>query len=215
MFPIYAIFIFLGLVILSPAIFAVLLFYLSRTGFVYLGLSPGVAVLVLLLMFVCSFINIPISKKNVVEVYEPLFFGFARRRVRRIQGVSVNLGGAVIPLAIAFFLLTQIPVIPTLIASFAVAFLAFFSSKFVPGRGVVGLIIAPVLFASVFALLFIPEYAAEVAFVSGVLGMILGADIVRLPFIARKAEGVISIGGAGVFDGIFVVGIISALIAGM
>ncbi|MDP2663865.1 MAG: DUF1614 domain-containing protein, partial [bacterium] len=51
------------------------------------------------------------------------------------------------------------------------------------------------------------------AFVSGTLGVLIGADILNLRKIQRYG-GFLSIGGAGVFDGIFLVGVISALLAG-
>ncbi|HXK31975.1 MAG TPA: DUF1614 domain-containing protein, partial [Candidatus Paceibacterota bacterium] len=58
-----------------------------------------------------------------------------------------------------------------------------------------------------------PGFVAPCAFVSGTLGVLIGADILNLRKI-RKYGGFLSIGGAGVFDGIFLIGIISALLAG-
>jgi len=58
------------------------------------------------------------------------------------------------------------------------------------------------------------EFAAPCAFISGVLGTLIGADILNLKKV-QKYGGFLSIGGAGVFDGIFLVGIVSALLAGV
>ncbi len=171
--------------------------------------------MVLFLMLIGSLINIPISKKKMVRVEEPCFFGFARRYVWKAQGVSLNLGGALIPLFISAYILLDVPLYPVLISVCAVAFVSFLSSRFVSGKGVVASAVFPVLIAVIFALTLSPDYAAETAFVSGVLGVIFGADIVRLPFILRREGGIMSIGGAGVFDGIFIVGIASAVLAGI
>jgi len=52
-----------------------------------------------------------------------------------------------------------------------------------------------------------------VAFVAGVLGPLIGADLLRLNEVVKIAPAVVSIGGAGTFDGIVLSGLISALLA--
>jgi len=52
-----------------------------------------------------------------------------------------------------------------------------------------------------------------VAYISGVLGVLIGADLLNLKQLSKVGRGVMSIGGAGVFDGIYLVGIIAVLIA--
>ncbi|MCH7552064.1 DUF1614 domain-containing protein, partial [Patescibacteria group bacterium] len=47
------------------------------------------------------------------------------------------------------------------------------------------------------------------------LGVLIGADLLRLPKVMKGEVGIMSIGGAGVFDGIFLVGIVAALLAGL
>ena len=68
------------------------------------------------------------------------------------------------------------------------------------------------LCAAIFAVVFVPEFAGPVAFISGVFGVLIGADLLHLPRVQREASGMMSIGGAGVFDGIFLIAIISALL---
>jgi len=63
------------------------------------------------------------------------------------------------------------------------------------------------------ALLLAPENVAPLAFSSGVLGVLLGADILRLREIGRMGVRIASIGGAGTFDGVFLTGIIAVLLA--
>jgi len=45
------------------------------------------------------------------------------------------------------------------------------------------------------------------------MGTLIGADIIRLPQIRKLDAPCMSIGGAGVFDGIFLVGLVSVLLA--
>jgi len=56
------------------------------------------------------------------------------------------------------------------------------------------------------------EMAAPVAFISGVLGTLIGGDVLNLSKARRLGAGIVSIGGAGVFDGIFLVGIFSVML---
>ncbi|MGD0979199.1 MAG: DUF1614 domain-containing protein [Candidatus Bathyarchaeia archaeon] len=52
-----------------------------------------------------------------------------------------------------------------------------------------------------------------IAYVSGVLGTLIGADLSNLNRIPKLGAPVASIGGAGTFDGIFLTGIIAVLLA--
>jgi uncharacterized membrane protein len=54
--------------------------------------------------------------------------------------------------------------------------------------------------------------AAPIAFAGGVLGTLIGADLLHLPQIERMTPGILSIGGAGVFDGIALCGLFAVLL---
>ncbi|GAH28758.1 unnamed protein product, partial [marine sediment metagenome] len=84
----------------------------------------------------------------------------------------------------------------------------------IPGRGIALPFFIPPLFAVLFALMLAPNFAAPCAFISGVLGTLIGADLLNLKKVQKISPGFLSIGGAGVFDGIFLVGMVSALLAG-
>jgi uncharacterized membrane protein len=51
------------------------------------------------------------------------------------------------------------------------------------------------------------------AYISGSLGTLIGADLLNLNNIQGLGAPVASIGGAGTFDGIFVTGILAVLLA--
>ena len=73
-------------------------------------------------------------------------------------------------------------------------------------------VMSPIVAAGL-ALLLAPEMAAPVAFVSGVMGPLIGADLMHLKHIETSDIGVVSIGGAGTFDGIILSGIVAAYLA--
>ncbi len=67
--------------------------------------------------------------------------------------------------------------------------------------------------AAALALVLAPEAAAPVAFVIGVVGPLVGADLLHLTEIEAAEIGIVSIGGAGTFDGIILSGILAAYLA--
>jgi uncharacterized membrane protein len=52
-----------------------------------------------------------------------------------------------------------------------------------------------------------------VAYISGTFGVLIGADLLNLKNLTALKAPVVSIGGAGTFDGIFLTGIIAVLLA--
>ena len=57
-----------------------------------------------------------------------------------------------------------------------------------------------------------PHIAAPVAYVSGSLGTLIGADLLNINKLSSLGGGVASIGGAGAFDGVFLSGIVAVLL---
>ena len=57
--------------------------------------------------------------------------------------------------------------------------------------------------------------ANTVAYVSGSLGTLIGADLLNLDKMRAIGTPIASLGGAGTFDGIFVTGILAVLIASL
>ena len=65
------------------------------------------------------------------------------------------------------------------------------------------------------AIVLAPGSAIVIAYVSGVLGALIGADLLNLPKIPKLGAPVASIGGAGTFDGVFLSGIIAVVLAAL
>jgi uncharacterized membrane protein len=63
------------------------------------------------------------------------------------------------------------------------------------------------------AVILAPSEAAPVAYIAGVAGPLIGADLLHLREIEQSATGIASIGGAGTFDGLVLSGIVAAYLA--
>ena len=129
--------------------------------------------------------------------------------------IAVNVGGCLIPIGLClyFISLQLIDPIKIVVGILAITVLSNKFSALIPGMGVgMPVFLAP-LASVLLALALDPEHAAHLAYISGVFGVLIGADILRLRNIAELGSPVAAIGGAGTFDGIFITGIIAALLA--
>jgi len=213
-----ALLIFLIFLLLLPIFSLLVYFHIITLGFEKLGIPNSATIFLLFLILIGSVINIPLTKKRLVYVVRPRFFGLFKVPRVEVQGVAINLGGAVIPILISFYFLflgwrLAFDLTSIFIAVFLMIIVCKFLARVVPGVGITLPSFIPPIFSAIFALILVPSFAAPAAFVAGVWGTLIGADILNLPNI-RKYGGYLSIGGAGVFDGIFLVGIVSALLAG-
>jgi uncharacterized membrane protein len=74
---------------------------------------------------------------------------------------------------------------------------------------------APPLLAAFAALVFSRRNAAPLAYISGSIGVLVGADLLNLDLLQSLGAPVASIGGAGTFDGVFLTGVIAVLLASL
>jgi uncharacterized membrane protein len=203
--------------------FIVVLIQLRVLQYAYskLGLSSGAALLLLLASLIGSYFNIPIAELPEREVRSGQvieFFGM-RYVVPIVTDwsrtvIAVNVGGAVIPSLLSLYLLLKnwiwgSAAIATLIVTIACYLLA----QPVPGIGIALPFLGPPIIAATAALLVARNNVAAVAYISGSLGTLIGADLLNLGRIQGLGAPVVSIGGAGTFDGIFLTGIMAVLLA--
>jgi len=73
--------------------------------------------------------------------------------------------------------------------------------------------VVPAAVAALSAYVLAREFAPAVAFVAGVLGPLIGADLLHLRDLRHARAGTMSIGGAGTFDGIVLSGLVATLLA--
>lgn len=185
------------------------------------GVHPRYAFAVMLLSLLGSHVNIPLYAIPVPHVLRPHAFSmFGRTYVvpeATEQGVTVvalNVGGALIPVLVSLYLLLRTRLYGRMLIGVAfVAAVVHSLARIVPGMGIVVPMLVPPLVAAGIALLLAFRKAPPVAYVSGSMGTLLGADLLNLGKIADLGAPIVSIGGAGTFDGVFLTGIIAGLLA--
>ncbi len=183
------------------------------------GLSYEEALLLFTLIVLGSFINIPVYRKEgrfVVGTYS--FFGTIYRVVeRRDIVIAVNLGGCVIPSILAIRLIPELPPLPFLTTFIVCTSIIYVFAKPVPNVGIAVPMFIPPLVSSLMSYITLTSFGypivliPKLAFSSGVLSALVGADILHLKDLEKIGSGVVSIGGAGTFDGIFLTGVFSVI----
>ena|SRR6202166_878570 len=197
--------------------------------FMILGLSPRVALLALFASLIGSYVNIPLytvesgpmATQTVVNNFGVLY-SVPLQYASSTTTVAINVGGALVPLLIAGYALYRRPdaLLPSILGTAIVAFVAHQFAYLVKGMGIALPLFIPPLAAASVALLLSNALRGRqslhiIAYVSGVLGTLIGADLTNLDKIAYLGAPVASIGGAGTFDGVFLTGIVAVILAGL
>jgi uncharacterized membrane protein len=193
-----------------------------RYAYLRIGVSSRTAMFLLLGSLVGSYINIPIARfpeRDVQSGVEVSFFGmqYVVPAVVEWPGtvIAVNVGGAVIPGLLSLYLLFKNQMwLAGLIATAVISAIVHMLAYPVPGVGIAVPVFVPPIATALVALLLARENAAALAYVSGSLGTLIGADLLNLDAVRGLGAPVASIGGAGTFDGIFLTGIMAVLLAG-
>jgi uncharacterized membrane protein len=193
-------------------------------AFTALGLPPELAFGALLISLLGSYINIPITRVANGRAHPSEMvtsFGVRYRVPVRYASdstiVAVNVGGAVVPVLISAYLLMQMPAIlvPALIGIGIVTVIVHRFARPVPGLGIATPMLIPPIVAALcgYFLGSSQNHRDAVAYISGVIGTLVGADLLNLRNLTDLGAPVASIGGAGTFDGIFLTGIVAVLLA--
>lgn len=200
---------------------------LFTSALVKLKLEPTTALLVVIGIFMGSAINIPVKRLSRTESMpvDPLaIFGLSGwwpmfQQVRRETIIAVNVGGCLIPVALAIYETAHLvmagwwPVFGLLLAISINTVACYRLAQPVEGIGITMPGLFPPLLAALSALLLVPDHAPPIAFTAGILGPLIGADLLHLRDIEKITTGIASIGGAGTFDGIVLSGIVAAYLA--
>lgn len=207
---------FLLFLLLIPLLFVIA----PALAFAKMGLSPFFGYAFFLVCLIGGSVNIPVYRE---QIYHPptsdefmlLFHKYLGIKVPVIHEriIAVNMGGAVLPGMLCLYLLQQVPFMTALGATAVTSAAAFVLSKPVKGIGIIMPPFVPPIIAAITAVIFSREHAPQLAYIAGVLGTLIGADLVRIPQIRKLEASFLSIGGAGVFDGIYLVGLVSVLLA--
>ncbi len=195
---------------------------LVSIAFEKLGLSQHSVYLLLVTTLVGSMVNLPLFSVRA-ETPPPAagrspwqwLLGLQRAVDPGRTVVAVNVGGCLTPVAFSIYLLAHnpLPLAQVLLAVAVVSAVAYATSYPIPGTGIgIPILVAP-LTAALAATVINSGERAVLAYISGTLGVLIGADLLRLKSIGKLGAPVASIGGAGTFDGIFLSGLVGVLLA--
>ncbi len=146
------------------------------------------------------------------------------------QTVAVNVGGCIVPCLLSAWFVWQMQAAGVLgpwvlLCVLIPALACYLLARPMPGIGIGVPVLLPPAVAAMTAILLAPDAATlpgheslapRAAYMAGALGTLLGADLAHLlnrRTLAMLDAPLLSIGGAGTFDGIFLAGIIAVLLA--
>src|SRR5712671_4123641 len=159
-----------------------------RYAYMRIGVSSRVASLLLIGSLVGSYINIPVAQipeQEVVSGREIIYFGMHYMVPVVVDWpgtvIAVNVGGALIPGLMSLYLLARYRLWLLGLASTAcVGAVCYSLADPVPGVGIALPVFVPALTTALVALLLSYRQAAPLAFISGSLGTLIGADLLNL-----------------------------------
>lgn len=216
----------------NPGKFLILLFILSvfmaliqlgllQIAFHKLGLSSSSAYLLLFSSLLGSVFNLPLFTMRTgpqlppTQLPQTLFPGFPMWRFTNRTTVALNVGGGLIPIGFSLYLFqhSDVTLLEVFQGVFFVSLVSFIFSRPIHGLGIgMPILVAP-LCAALIATLVNPDASPPLAYISGTMGVLIGADLLRLKDIRKMGAPFAAIGGAGTFDGIFITGIVAVLLA--
>jgi uncharacterized membrane protein len=202
------------ILLVSIPILALYLIYLVLTkAFNYMGFSSLEAILIVFFSFLFEF-NIIIFGFNISNIH---IFSYNN------WNIGINMGGAIIPIILSIYLTVKknIDIKKIIIGIVIVTVVAFLVSTPVKTSGIVSAFpywLLPAIFASICSvILYWKDFikAAPLAYISGTIGVLVGADFLHLSellsFQTDKTVNAV-IGGANVFDMIFITGILAVVL---
>lgn len=208
-----------------------LLVDVMQSALVRLNLHPLAALAAVLGILIGSFVNLPLYRieRRELQPYSPwgVFAPWAPRpelfRYRPDTIVAVNVGGCVVPTLLAVWEAAHLaghgrwPVVAALAIAAVNTAVCHLAARPVAGIGILmPTFLSPLVAVGLTWLLLGGSAWAPVrppvAFIAGVAGPLVGADLLNLRAITRASIGLLSIGGAGTFDGIVLSGILAALL---
>ncbi|GAB6947513.1 DUF1614 domain-containing protein [Vulcanisaeta sp. JCM 16161] len=215
---------FIGFLVISPLLLFLFLVLIT------IGVQPLLALTLTLGSLLTSYINVVVAEVTYYVPFNP-FTDFMKLFpipiiIQRIDKLflEVNIGGAVIPTIISIYLISTYIIHGTLIlisfmASLIISSLIIWqSARLIPGIGITLPPALPVLLTLMFTLISTAILHANplaFSYSLGSLSTLLGADILNIRKVIRSMRGYVSIGGAGVFDGIYMTGLMSLILASL
>jgi uncharacterized membrane protein len=223
----------LAVVLLLTCLMPYFLLETMQTALLKLRLSPQLALVVVFGILIGGMVNVPVYRirREQQQVVETLgvygVWGWSPPQFRRFRPdtiIAINVGGCVIPLVLVAWEIWHLvpygrqPLAALFLVALGNIVVSYLAARPVQGVGITmpGLLSPLTSVCLTWLLLLEPQFEAirpPVAFVAGVLGPLVGADLLHLKDMRQVSAGMLSIGGAGTFDGIVLSGILAAFLA--
>jgi uncharacterized membrane protein len=195
-----------GLLLLSLVLVGLLQIGVLVYAYQRIGIGPVWLLALLALSMLGGAVNLPLAHlpAQVVPTARVVTVFGMRYLVPDLEErpgtvVAVYLGGAVVPASLAGYLTVHNGLgWQALVGVGIVTVVVHRLARPIPGFGIA-----------------VPALLPALAYVAGVLGTLVGADVLNLRRIRTLGAPLVSIGGAGTFDGICLTGVIAVLIASL
>lgn len=212
---------FLVFVLLVGFLIAFIEIGVLRYAYEKMGVQPRYIFLLLIGSLLGSYVNIPVAElpaERVLSGQGIPYFGM-RYVIPSVEEwprtiIAVNVGGAIVPTILSLYLLVKNKLyVSGAIGTAIVAAVVYFLAQPIQGVGIAVPTVVPPVVAAGAAFLLSRRFRAPLAYMAGSLGTLIGADLLNLGNLQGLQAPIVSIGGAGTFDGVFLTGIIAVLLA--
>ncbi|MGC8607242.1 MAG: DUF1614 domain-containing protein [Vulcanisaeta sp.] len=219
-----SIFIFIGFLVISPLLLFLFLVLVS------IGIQPLLALTLTLGSLLTSYINVVIAEITYYVPFNPFIdlmklfpMPLVIQRIDKLF-LEVNIGGAIIPVVTSVYLIStylvgDMAILMAFIISLVISSIVIWqSARLIPGIGIALPTALPVLLTLILTLISTVLFHANplaFSYSLGSLSTLIGADLLNIKKVIRTMRGYVSIGGAGVFDGIYITGLMSLILASL
>jgi uncharacterized membrane protein len=207
------------MVVLLPILALYIVYLIVTNAFRDMGFSSLEAIVIVFVSFLLGagiideYIGISFSNIHLFTYHEYWLVG-------------INIGGAVIPilLSIYLFIKNKLKVLLVFLGILIIAIISFFVTYPDPERGIVSSFphwMFPIIIASLVSVFLYwkeKRKAAPLAYIIGTLGVLIGADCFHLISLLENEVNTTRnaiIGGANVFDMVFITGILAVFLDGL
>ncbi len=207
----------LWILYITPIILILYIAYLILTrAFRYMGFNSIEAIIIVFVSFVFDF-DILIMGFNVSNIF---LFSYGN------WNIGINMGGAIIPILLSIYLIfkKKLSLKKLSIGIIIVTIIAYLVTYPDPSKGIVAKLpigLLPAIAASIISVAFLYKdfkKAAPFAYISGTIGVLIGADFLHIgELLSYNIDKPVNatIGGANVFDMIYITGIIAVILDGI
>jgi hypothetical protein len=206
------------LYLIIPLIALYIVFLIITKAFNYMGFTSFEAIII---VFVSFFLG-----SGIVDYLVGISFSNIYLFSYGTWIIGINMGGAVIPIILSIYLFfkNKLYSLKIFLSIVIVASITYFVTEPIPEKGIVAKFpfwLLPIFFASLTSIIISwkdIQKAAPYAYISGTIGVLIGADffhLISLLGTKMQTTQVAVIGGASIFDMVFITGILAVFIDGI